>query len=53
MVGVGSQDDPLPACHAHKQHSVVQTDRFSVAPAVVSFRRRLEGEAVSATELRK
>jgi len=53
VVGVGSQDDPLPACLAHKQHSVVQTDRFSVAPTVFSFRRRLEGKEVSATELRK
>lgn len=53
MVGVGSQDDPLPACLSHKQHSVVQTGRFSVAPTVVSFRRQLEGEEVSATELRK
>lgn len=53
MVGVGSQDDPLPACVSHKQHSVVQTGRFSVAPTVVSFRRQLEGEEVSATELRK
>lgn len=30
-----------------------QTVFFSVAPTVVSFRRQLEGEEVSATELRK
>lgn len=28
VVGVGSRDDPLPACLPRKQHSVVQTDHF-------------------------